>query len=50
MPIVSRGGEEDKNERAASGAPPGFDIDFDPNDPDQVNEAIETWLAAHPLR
>jgi hypothetical protein len=36
MPIVSRGGEEDKNERAASGAPPGFDVDFDPNDPDQV--------------
>ena len=36
MPIVSRGGEEDRNEREAAGAPPGFDIDFDPYDPDQV--------------
>lgn len=37
MPIVSRGGEEDENESmAAAGAPPGFDIDFDPYDPDQV--------------
>ena len=37
MPIVSRGGEEDETEsRAAAGAPPGFDVDFDPYDPDQV--------------
>jgi hypothetical protein len=37
MPIVSRGGEEDENESmATAGAPPGFDIDFDPYDPDQV--------------
>lgn len=37
MPIVSRGGEEDENEsRAAAGAPPGFDVDFNPYDPDQV--------------
>jgi len=37
MPIVSRGGEEDENESmAAAGAPPGFDVDFDPYDPDQV--------------
>ncbi len=37
MPIVSRGGQEDENEsRAAAGAPPGFDVDFDPYNPDQV--------------
>lgn len=36
MPIVSRGGEEDRNEREAAGAPPGFDVDFDPYDPEQV--------------
>ena len=37
MPIVSRGDDEDENEStAAAGAPPGFDVDFDPNDPDQV--------------
>ena len=37
MPIVSRGGEEDDQEStAAAGAPPGFDVDFDPYDPDQV--------------
>src|SRR5262245_46102201 len=38
MPIVSRGGEEedDHESMAAAGAPPGFDVDFDPYDPDQV--------------
>ena len=38
MPIVSRGGEEDDQEStaAAAGAPPAFDFDFDPYDPDQV--------------
>jgi hypothetical protein len=37
MPIVSRGGDEEENESmAAAGAPPGFDVDFDPYDPDQV--------------
>ena len=37
MPIVSRGDDEDENEStAAAGAPPTYEIDFDPNDPDQV--------------
>jgi hypothetical protein len=37
MPIVSRGDDEDDEQaRAAAGAPPGFDVEFDPNDPDQV--------------
>jgi hypothetical protein len=37
MPIVSRGDDEDENESmAAAGAPPGYEFDFDPNDPDQV--------------
>jgi hypothetical protein len=37
MPIVSRGGDEEENEStAAAGAPPAFDVDFDPYDPDQV--------------
>ena len=37
MPIVSRGDDEDEDETtAAAGAPPAFDVDFDPNDPDQV--------------
>ncbi len=37
MPIVSRGDDEENEESmAAAGAPPAFDIDFDPNDPDQV--------------
>src|SRR5215207_5405161 len=36
MPIVSRGDDEDDESTAATGAPPAFDIDFDPNDPDQV--------------
>lgn len=37
MPIVSRGDDEnDEQSQAAAGAPPGFDVDFDPNDPDQV--------------
>jgi hypothetical protein len=37
MPIVSRGDdEENEQSQAAAGAPPGFDIDFDPLDPEQV--------------
>jgi hypothetical protein len=37
MPFVSRGDDEDDQQSmAAAGAPPGFDVDFDPNDPDQV--------------
>jgi hypothetical protein len=37
MPIVSRGDdEENEQSSAAAGAPPGFDIDFDPLDPEQV--------------
>lgn len=37
MPIVSRGDDEEENESGvAAGAPPGYDIEFDPNDPDQV--------------
>jgi hypothetical protein len=37
MPIVSRGDDEDEDETtAAAGAPPALDIEFDPNDPDQV--------------
>jgi hypothetical protein len=37
MPIVSRGDDEDDQESmAAAGAPPAYDFDFDPNDPDQV--------------
>lgn len=37
MPIVSRGDdEENEQSKAAAGAPPGFDVDFDPLDPDQV--------------
>jgi hypothetical protein len=37
MPIVSRGDDEDDQQSmAAAGAPPGFDVDFDPYDPDQV--------------
>lgn len=36
MPIVSRGDDDDDETREASGAPPAYDIDFDPNDPEQV--------------
>ncbi len=38
MAILSRGGGENEKhaDQAASGAPPAFDIDFDPNDPEQV--------------
>jgi hypothetical protein len=37
MPFVSRGDDEDDQQSmAAAGAPPGFDVDFDPHDPDQV--------------
>jgi hypothetical protein len=37
MPIVSRGDdEENEQSTAAAGAPPGYDVEFDPLDPDQV--------------
>jgi hypothetical protein len=36
MPIVSRGDDEDDESTVAAGAPPAFDVDFDPNDPEQV--------------
>jgi hypothetical protein len=37
MPFVNKsGGGEEESGDVAAGAPPGFDIDFDPNDPDQV--------------
>ena len=38
MPFVNKSGEEGEEESTdvAAGAPPAFDIDFDPYDPDQV--------------
>lgn len=38
MPFVSKSGgdQEDESTHVAAGAPPWFDVDFDPNDPDQV--------------
>lgn len=37
MPILSRGDDDDDEQSmAAAGAPPAYDVDFDPNDPDQV--------------
>jgi hypothetical protein len=38
MPFVNKSGGEDEEESTdvAAGAPPQWDIDFDPNDPDQV--------------
>lgn len=37
MPFVSKsGGDEEESADVAAGAPPGFDVDFDPNDPDQT--------------
>lgn len=38
MAILNRGGGEGEDESAdvAAGAPPAFDVDFDPNDPEQV--------------
>jgi hypothetical protein len=37
MPFVNKSGEgEEESTDVAAGAPPGFDIDFDPNDPDQT--------------
>ncbi len=38
MPFVNKSGGEGEEESAdvASGAPPAFDLDFDPHDPDQV--------------
>jgi hypothetical protein len=37
MPFVSNSGEEDEESSdVAAGAPPGFDLDFDPYDPNQV--------------
>src|SRR5262245_11883523 len=46
MPIVSRGDDEEENESmAAAGARPGFDVDFDPNAPDQhkVHHNLTGW-------
>lgn len=38
MPFVNRSGgdDHDASTDVAAGAPPAFDVDFDPNDPDQV--------------
>lgn len=37
MPFVNKsGGGAEESSDVASGAPPGFDLDFDPSDPDQV--------------
>jgi len=38
MPFVNKSGADDEEENAdvAAGAPPTFDIDFDPNDPDRT--------------
>jgi hypothetical protein len=36
MPIVSRGDDDADESTEAAGAPPAYDFDFDPNDPDQV--------------
>lgn len=37
MPFVNRsGGDEERSTEVAAGGPPGFDVDFDPNDPDQT--------------
>jgi hypothetical protein len=38
MPFVNKSAGEGEEESAdvAAGAPPGFDVDFDPNDPDQT--------------
>ena len=37
MAILNRsGGDEEKGAQVASGAPPAFDVEFDPNDPEQV--------------
>ena len=37
MPFVNKsGGDEEQSSDVAAGAPPAFDVDFDPNDPDQT--------------
>jgi hypothetical protein len=37
MPILSRGDDDDDEQSmAAAGAPPAYDVEFDPNDPDQI--------------
>jgi hypothetical protein len=37
MPFVNKsGGGEEESTDVAAGAPPAFDVDFDPNDPDQT--------------
>jgi len=38
MPFVNKSGGEDEEDSTdvAAGAPPAFDVDFDPNDPEQV--------------
>jgi hypothetical protein len=47
MPFVSNSGEDgdEESNRAAAGAPPAFDIDFDPNDPDltKVHYDLTGW-------
>ncbi len=50
MPIVSRGDDENEDESsAASGAPPAYDIELDPNDPDQVkvHYNLTGWSLEH---
>lgn len=36
MPFVNRSGEGEESADVAAGAPPGFAVDFDPNDPEQT--------------
>jgi hypothetical protein len=37
MPFVNKSGADDEDERdVAAGAPDPFDLDFDPNDPEQT--------------
>jgi hypothetical protein len=38
MPFVNKfgSGDEEVSNEVAAGAPPAFDVDFDPNDPDQI--------------
>jgi hypothetical protein len=36
MPFVNRGDDDDDEAMSAAGAPPAYDFDFDPRDPDQV--------------
>jgi hypothetical protein len=46
MPFVNKAGDEgEESTDVAAGAPPGFDIDFDPTDPDQtkVHYNLSGW-------